>query len=338
METDGIYNYTHDGVGNVVAKTRLVTDADGDAGEVTSYRYDHQNRLIGATLTAADGATVLFEIGYTYDAFGKRISRTENGATVYFVYNGVHVWADFNEAGEATTRFLHGDNTDEAIARFRAGGDGTAWYLSDALGTIRDLADANGAQVNHTEYESFGRIISQLNESLADRYSFTGREYDQTLGLYYFRSRMLDPLAGQFNSNDQLGFSAGDTNLSRYVFNSPLQFTDPTGNTAVIEYNATLDIAFNENNLALAGVVSGFSYSTFSYLGYFLQTGSQAAALDRLTRDLSILLAFEWAVSTVNKGASILNIDIPLDPLAKIGAYINGVDEPGDQLKSLLKS
>jgi len=123
--------------------------------------------------------------------------------------------------------------------------------------------------------------VSVPTEALADRYSFTGREYDDTLGLYYYRSRLYDPLAGQFNSNDQLGFSAGDTNLSRYVFNSPLQFTDPSGNVAVVEYNATLDIAFDDNSLAYQGTVAGFTYSTFSYLGYFFQTGSQASALDR---------------------------------------------------------
>ena len=337
LASDGTYDYTHDGVGNLVSKTRLVTDADGVAGEVTTYRYDLNNRLTGSTLTAADGTTVLFEVSFAYDAFGKRISRTEDGATVYFVYNGVHVWADFNEAGEVTARYLYGDNTDEAIARFRTNGEGTAWYLGDALGTIRDLAGADGAQVNHTEYESFGRIISQLNEALADRYSFTGREYDQTLGLYYYRSRFYDPVIGQFNSNDQVGFRAGDTNLSRYVFNSPLQFTDPSGNVAAAEYSAVVNIAVNENTLALSGAVAGFSVSTFSYLGYFFQTGSQASALDRLTDDLSTLLAFDWAVKTTRLAGDLLRI--PVKPLGAINSYINGVTKtPRQQLTSLLRS
>ena len=336
LATDGVYDYTHDGVGNIVSKTRLVTDADGVAGEVTTYVYDLRNRLTGSTLTAADGTTVLFEISYAYDAFGKRISRTENGATVYFVYNGVHVWADFNDAGEVTARYLHGDNTDEAIARFRTNGEGTAWYLGDGLGTIRDLAGADGSQVNHTEYESFGRIVSQLNEALADRYSFTGREFDDTLGLYYYRSRLYDPLAGQFNSNDQIGFTAGDTNLSRYVFNSPLQFTDPSGNIAAVEYSATINIAFNDNTLALQGGIAGFTYSTFSYLGYFLQTGSQVSALDRLTDDLSNLLAFDWVVKQTSLAGDVLGI--PLKPLAAINTYINGTKSPKEHLTNLLRS
>ncbi len=261
-----------------------------------------------------------------------------NPAISAIQYGGVaHVWADFNEAGEVTARYLYGDNTDEAIARFRTNGEGTAWYLGDALGTIRDLAGADGAQVNHTEYESFGRIISQLNEALADRYSFTGREYDQTLGLYYYRSRFYDPVIGQFNSNDQVGFRAGDTNLSRYVFNSPLQFTDPSGNVAAAEYSAVVNIAVNENTLALSGAVAGFSFSTFSYLGYFFQTGSQASALDRLTDDLSTLLAFDWAVKTTRLAGDLLRI--PVKSLGAINSYINGVTKtPRQQLTSLLRS
>ena len=337
IASDGTFNYTHDGVGNIVSKVRIVTDANGVAGEATTYEYDHRNRLTSSTLTAADGTTILLEVSYAYDAFDKRISRTENGVTVYFVYNGTHVWADFNSSGEPTVRYLKGDQTDDVLARFRTGGEGTAWYLADQAGSIRDLVDETGQQVNHTEYASFGQILSQLNESLADRYSFTGREFDASLGLYYYRARMYDPSIGTFTANDQLGFSAGDTNLSRYAFNSPLRFTDPSGNTVVVEYSVFLDNAFSDENLALAGVVSGFSTSTFSYLGYFLQTGSQSAALDRLTQDLSTLLVFDWAVSTIGLAGDVFNI--PTEPLGKIGTYINGLDGPPEgELKSRLQS
>lgn len=98
----------------------------------------------------------------------------------------------------------------------------------------------------------------------------------------------------------------------------------------------TLEVAFNDNTLAFQGAVAGFTYSTFGYLGYFLQTGSQTSALDRLTNDLSRLLAFEWAVKTISLGGDTLNI--PTKPLAKIGANVNGVDEPPRTLKDLLKS
>ncbi|MCL6507180.1 MAG: hypothetical protein K6T59_09155 [Bryobacteraceae bacterium] len=48
-------------------------------------------------------------------------------------------------------------------------------------------------------------------------------------GLYYYRARYYDPHTVRFLSEDPIGFAAGDTNLSRYVFNSPLNYTDPSG-------------------------------------------------------------------------------------------------------------
>jgi hypothetical protein len=47
--------------------------------------------------------------------------------------------------GQCKTRRLTcnfvGDRTDEILARWRQG-EGTAWYLTDYIGTIRDLVDA----------------------------------------------------------------------------------------------------------------------------------------------------------------------------------------------------
>ncbi|NEQ42457.1 MAG: DUF4258 domain-containing protein [Leptolyngbya sp. SIOISBB] len=39
---------------------------------------------------------------------------------------------------------------------------------------------------------------------------------------------------GRFLSEDPIGFDAGDANLYRYVFNSPTNYTDPTGEAAFV--------------------------------------------------------------------------------------------------------
>ena len=40
---------------------------------------------------------------------------------------------------------------------------------------------------------------------------------------------MYDPTVGRFITEDPIGFDGGDTNLARYVRNSPTNATDPTG-------------------------------------------------------------------------------------------------------------
>ncbi|NBR07889.1 MAG: RHS repeat-associated core domain-containing protein, partial [Planctomycetes bacterium] len=60
-------------------------------------------------------------------------------------------------------------------------------------------------------------------------YKFTGREYCEELGIYYYRARWYDPGSGRFISQDPIGFEAGDPNLYRYVGNAPGDGTDPSG-------------------------------------------------------------------------------------------------------------
>jgi RHS repeat-associated protein len=60
----------------------------------------------------------------------------------------------------------------------------------------------------------------------------TGRQHDPP-GLYYYRARYYHPSFCRFISQDPAGFAAGDTNLYVYVYNSPTNYTDPTGEVAL---------------------------------------------------------------------------------------------------------
>ncbi|MEM7595895.1 MAG: RHS repeat-associated core domain-containing protein, partial [Cyanobacteria bacterium P01_A01_bin.83] len=62
-----------------------------------------------------------------------------------------------------------------------------------------------------------------------DGFGYTGREFDSETGNYYYRARYYDSDTGLFISTDPIGFAAGDSNLYRYVGNSPLIYTDPYG-------------------------------------------------------------------------------------------------------------
>ena len=64
----------------------------------------------------------------------------------------------------------------------------------------------------------------------------TGREYDRATGLYYYRARYYDPETGTFTQDDPIHFAAGDLNVSRYVWNNPLNWNDPSGLAAGISY------------------------------------------------------------------------------------------------------
>ena len=102
------------------------------------------------------------------------------------------------------------------------------------MGTVCDLAQFNAGTgtttvVDHRVYDSFGNLVSQTNAAVDFLFGFTGRPEDEATGLQNNLNRWYDAGTGRWMSEDPTGFTAGDTNLSRYCGNSPTNVTDPTG-------------------------------------------------------------------------------------------------------------
>jgi RHS repeat-associated protein len=117
---------------------------------------------------------------------------------------------------------------DEVFARVSAGGV-AAWYLTDRLGSVRELVDGYGSLQDEVAYDGFGKLLSETNPGFGDRWKYTGREWESETGLYYYRARQYDAVTGRFTSEDPIGFGGGDANLARYVGNGPTNATDPSG-------------------------------------------------------------------------------------------------------------
>jgi RHS repeat-associated protein len=179
-------------------------------------------------------------VDYEYDVFDRSITKTvdsdgEGAAkaeTERFVYDGEHIALVFDGKGQQTDRYLYGPQIDQILADEVSTGV-VHWALTDYQGSVRDIVNNQGQLLNHIRYDSFGNITSQSNANLDFRFSYTGREFDEEIGLYYYRARYYDSSTGRFISEDPMGFGAGDSNLYRYVGNSPTNFTDPSGNFAI---------------------------------------------------------------------------------------------------------
>jgi RHS repeat-associated protein len=219
--TDGIYNYQYDDEGNRTRRTEIAT------GSVTEYVWDYRNRLTSVLFKDASGI-VTKTIDYAYDGNNQRIGKRIDGAvTERYVLDRNQIALVFDGAGVQTHRYLYGTRVDQVLA------DETPtqvlWALADNQGTVKDLIDNNGNAVSHINYDSFGRVVSQTGSSNF-RYGYTGRDLDSETGLDYYRARYYDAAVGRFISEDPIGFAAGDTNIYRYVGNSPTNYNDPSGN------------------------------------------------------------------------------------------------------------
>src|SRR5262249_51277043 len=110
----------------------------------------------------------------------------------------------------------------------------TNWYLTDNLGSVRNLTDGAGALVGTLAYDAFGKVTS--TSGTTDRKGYTGRDKDPLTGLMDYRARSTyDPATGRFYSEDPLGQAAGDPNEYRYVRNFVTGATDPSGDYLYIE-------------------------------------------------------------------------------------------------------
>jgi RHS repeat-associated protein len=102
-------------------------------------------------------------------------------------------------------------------------------YHTDGLGSVVAMTDSSQQTAKSYAYEAFGKIRSETGTLTIDRYTYTAREaLGDSLGLYYYRWRVMDPNVGRFTSEDPLDFVDG-ANLYLYVKNNPSNFKDPAG-------------------------------------------------------------------------------------------------------------
>jgi RHS repeat-associated protein len=158
----------------------------------------------------------------------RRVAKFIDGALVErYGHDGTNLAVVLDAAGQVSNRYLYGSSIDEVLA------DQTPttlnWALANRLGTVDLIVDDKGGVIDRVTFDSFGNKVSESAPEKSFRFGFTGRELDPETGLYYYRAQYYDPLVGRFISVDSIGFQAGDTNLYRYVFNSPTQGIDPTG-------------------------------------------------------------------------------------------------------------
>ncbi len=114
-------------------------------------------------------------------------------------------------------------------------GGGEHYYHRNQQYSITALTDQNGNVKERYSYTAYGKLgiydnggTARTTSNYDNRYTYTGREWDETAELYHYRARMYDPLSGRFCSRDPIGYVENQS-LYQYVKASPLNRTDPSG-------------------------------------------------------------------------------------------------------------
>ena len=217
-----------------------VYDANGNLRSVAGvgidrqYTYDAFDQLVSSS-----DSTSGVDATYKYDALGRRIERVVDAgspsSTRYYYLS----WQVVEERGDSDvpTTYAYGTYIDDVVQMRRDGAD--TYYHADAQLNVTALSDAAGNVVERYEYDDFGVPSTfdpgggpRTESVVGNPYLFTGRRRDPESGLYYYRTRYLDPRAGRFTTRDTIGVWGDPGNLGSalaYVGNNPRTSVDPFG-------------------------------------------------------------------------------------------------------------
>ncbi|WP_187280382.1 RHS repeat-associated core domain-containing protein [Streptomyces sp. IB2014 016-6] len=200
-------------------------DADGQlkSDGKRTYNWNARGQLSGVTPTGGGSAGL-----FGYDPLGVRSSKKLGDATQKYLTDGSNPLVEQDGSGAAKATVAT-SGLDQYLTRTENGK--TQVYLTDALGTVVGLANADGTVATSYTYDPYGQPTASGAAS-TNPYTFTGRESDGT-GLLHYRNRYYDPESGRFISQDPIGY-AGGTNLYQYALSSPTTYTDPTGNSPML--------------------------------------------------------------------------------------------------------
>jgi RHS repeat-associated protein len=165
-------------------------------------------------------------VSFKYDPFGRRIQKSSPSETVNYLYDGYTLLEEVDNSGNLLARYTQSNAVDESLSVLRA--STTSYYEADGLGSVTSLSNSAGVLANTRTYDSFGKLTASAG-TLPNPFQFTGREFDQETGTYYYRMRYYDSDSGRFISEDPSPFDLEWPNLYLYVKNRPTGLIDPFG-------------------------------------------------------------------------------------------------------------
>lgn len=187
------------------------TGPEGVAGETTEFHYTAGGQRV---LKRSDvHESVLF--GGLYErvkSFGSHLEVTHK----YLVYANGEMVAQVSRKKDSNNEWK----------------DETAFFLTDALGSVATILDEEGSISHSQEFEPFGQSRNAQFTDPGVRYGFTGHAHDEFSGLIDMGGRIYDPQLGRFLSADPIVQSPANLqshNRYSYVWNNPLGMVDPSG-------------------------------------------------------------------------------------------------------------
>jgi RHS repeat-associated protein len=105
----------------------------------------------------------------------------------------------------------------------------TAYYVNDRIGSVMEMLYTNSLPAAEYEYDPYGNILTMSGPlASANRYRYSGEEWNDNAGLYYYGRRFYDPNLQRWLNRDPIQ-ELGGINLYEFSSNSPVDMIDLLG-------------------------------------------------------------------------------------------------------------
>ena len=265
-------------------------DANGnmkkDSRKSLTFNYNYLNLL---SVVKENNAV---KASYRYLADGTKVSvRNGNGNTGYD-YEGSFVYTVTNNT--PTLEAVH--FTDGQLKA-----TGVNYTLTDHLGSVRALVDANGTLLEQNDYYPFGsRHVNASYASAENRYTFNGKEEQDLfdLNMYDFGARMYDSSIARWATVDPLCEKYNSETIYGYCMNNPIAFIDPEGEEVIVSswsvFMMILDTLTPEDRFYVSMAIDAYGCLDKDMLNnYKSESYNYNAFLELVNSPLLISVSFE---------------------------------------------
>jgi RHS repeat-associated protein len=160
----------------------------------------------------------------------KRYKRVQDTTVEYYIYDGPNVVASYASNGDLNARYVT-PGLDENLSVTRGGN--TYYYMTDGLGSVRNVVESDEDTANTYDYYAFGDSLGTQTQGVTNPFRYTAREYESgsVLDAYYYRNRYYLSALGIFASRDAV--RADGHRGWGYVQAAPTLFADPFGRSVI---------------------------------------------------------------------------------------------------------
>jgi RHS repeat-associated protein len=191
------------------------------------YEWDGEGRLL--KVKDLNGNTIA---SFTYHPDGLRKTKTVNGVTYHYHYDGSNLIRITDDNGQTVWAFTWNDG--EPVSLTNRNGE-TFFYITNHRGDVVRIVDENGTPVASYSYDPWGKPLSPEPTDariVGQPIRYAGYVYDVETQLYYLQARYYDHETARFLSRDPV-IGTEDLPLTQnpyiYAVDNPVMMTDPDG-------------------------------------------------------------------------------------------------------------